>query len=80
MEFGFNGPKFTIKHVKEILLFNKFFPIVVVKVQPENVVRWCTDGDFFVASLFSASRVQHICLHSMILDSHYAATSIHVQK
>jgi len=32
----------------QILLFNKFFPIVdalVAKIQSDTVVRWCRDGD-----------------------------------
>jgi len=64
-----SGPKFTTLrgHVGEILLLNKFFPIVdtcsVAKIQPDKVVRWCRDGDFFVSFLrlvFPASRLQHI--------------------
>jgi len=41
--------------MEEVLLFNKFFfqlsihtiHTSVAKIQPEKVVRWCTDGDFF---------------------------------
>jgi len=47
-------PKFTILsgHVEEVLLFNKFFPrlsihALVAKLQPEKVVRWCQNGDFY---------------------------------
>jgi len=62
------GQKFAILwgHVEEILLFNKFFQLrihaLVVKVQPDEVVRWCADGDFlpFLPPVFPASRVQHI--------------------
>jgi len=36
--------------VEEILLFNNFFRLsiyaLVVKIQPDKVVRWCPDGDF----------------------------------
>jgi len=37
--------------VEEILLFSKFFfrlliRALVVKIQPDKVVRWCTDGKF----------------------------------
>ena len=49
------------------MLLNKFFPIVnmclVAKIQPEKVVRWCSDGDFwrlFLGPAFPASRVQHV--------------------
>jgi len=47
-----SGSKFTIlwKHVDEILLLNKFFPIVSTCLSCENiarqVVRWCPDSDF----------------------------------
>jgi len=42
---------------------------LVAKTQHDKVVRWCADGEFLeiFASLFSASRVQHIShLHSKI--------------
>jgi len=65
-----SGPKFTILwgHVEELLLFNKFFPIVDTCLNCEDttdkVVRWCWDGDF-LCPVFPASRVQHISdLHS----------------
>ena len=61
-----SGPKFTILwgHVEEVLLFNKFFfqlsiHALVVKIQPDKVVRWCRDGDY-LHPVFSASRVQYI--------------------
>ena len=40
---------------------------LVVKIQPDKVVRWCPDGEFwrFLCPVFSASRVQYISdLHS----------------
>jgi len=44
----------------------------VAKIQPDKVVRWCTD-DEFLHPVFSASRVQHISdLHSKFaLRPHY---------
>ena len=37
---------------------------LVVKIQPDKVVRWCPDGDF-LRPVFSASHVQHISdMHS----------------
>ena len=50
-----SGPKFTILrgHVEEILLLNKFFsdyrymPQLRRQVQPDKVVRWCPDDDFW---------------------------------
>ena len=63
-----SGPKFAILwgHVEDILLLSKFFRLSthasVAKIQPDKVVRWCPDGDFFASLLrpISASRVQHI--------------------
>jgi len=54
--------------VEEVLLFNKFSPMsmhtLVAKIQPDEVVRWCRDGDF-LRPVFSARRVQYISdLHS----------------
>jgi len=65
-----NRPKFTIlwRHVEDILLFTKFFPIVDTCFSCEDiaqqfcamVLRWR-----FLASCISTSRVQHISdLHS----------------
>jgi len=50
--------------VEEILLFNKFFfqlsiCALVVKTQPNKVVRWCADGDF-LGPAFSVNSVQHV--------------------
>jgi len=46
-------PKFTIlwRHVGETLLFNQFFfqlsiRALLVKIQPDKIVRWCVDGEF----------------------------------
>ena len=54
------------------MLFNNFFrlliKVLVAKIQPDEVVRWCADGEFlaiFLRPVFSASRVQHISdMHS----------------
>jgi len=61
-----SGPKFTILwgHVKQVLLFNNFFPNVNTYLGCEDiarhkVVRWCPDGDF-LCLVFSASCVQHV--------------------
>jgi len=46
-------PTFTILwgHVEEILLFNKFFQLLisalVAKIQPDKVARWCADDEFW---------------------------------
>ena len=55
------GRKFTVLsgHVEEVLVLNKFFPIVdtcsVAKIWPNKVVRWCRNGDF-LRPVFAASR------------------------
>jgi len=67
-------PKFTILwgHVEEILLLNKFLPIVDICLSCEDIARqicgmvprWRLFGDFLRA-VFSASRAQHVSdLHS----------------
>jgi len=62
------GPKFAILcgHVEEVLLFNKFFRLsmraLVAKIQPNKVVRWCADGDFwrlFATCIFSEPHAAH---------------------
>jgi len=69
-----SGPKFTVlsEGVREILLFNKFFPIVDIRLRCEDIVRqsctmvprWRKFGDF-LGPAFSASHVQHISdMHS----------------
>jgi len=58
--------------VEEILLFNKFFPIVDIyrscEDMPDKVVRWLVDGKFFgdfLRPVFAANRVQRVSdLHS----------------
>jgi len=65
-----SGPKFAILwgHVEEILLFNKFFPIVDTWLSCEDIAqqscamvpKWQ-----YLCPVFSASRVQHILdMHS----------------
>ena len=62
----------TNKHLEDILLLKFFFRLsiraLLAKIEPDKVVRWCADGDFwrlFCVLYFSASRVQHISdLHS----------------
>jgi len=50
-----SGPMFDIlwKRVEEILLLSKFFlrlsiRALVVKIQPDKVMRWCPDGNFLM--------------------------------
>ena len=81
-----SGPKFTILwgHVEEVLLFNKFFPIVDTCLICEDIARqscgmvprWRLFGDFLRA-VFSASRVQHVSdLHSKFtLRPHHVCIS-----
>jgi len=77
-----NGPKFTILygHVGEILLLNKFFPIVDMCLSCEDIarqscaiVRRCRFFASFLRPLFPASRVEHISdLHSkFVLGPHH---------
>jgi len=64
-----SGPKFTILrgYEGEILLFNKFFPIVDMCLSCEDIAgqscamvpRWQIFGNF-LRPVYSASRVQHI--------------------
>ena len=64
-----NGPKFTILwgHVQEILLLNKFFPIVDTCLSCEDIARqscgmvprWRFLATF-LGPAFAASRVQHL--------------------
>jgi len=64
-----NGPKFTTlsRRVDEVLMFNKFFPIVYTCLHSENVSpqscamvrRWRFFGNF-LRPVLSASRVHHV--------------------
>ena len=69
-----SGPKFTIlwEHVEEILLLNRFFPIVDAYLSCEDIARqscamvprWRFLATF-LRPVYAASRVQHISdLHS----------------
>ena len=73
-----SGPKYTMlwEHMEEISLLNNFFRLsiraLIAKKQPDKVVRWCPDGDFwrvFVSSIFqlAACSTFQVC----ILNSHY---------
>jgi len=79
-------PKFTILsgHVGEILLFNKFFPIVVTWLSCEDIARqscamvsrWRLFGDFLRPE-FPVSRTQHISdLHSKFALGHTMCRSM----
>jgi len=80
-----SGPKFTIlwEHVKEILLLNKFFPVVDRSVSCEDIARqicamvptWPIFGDF-LGPAFTASRAQHVS----DLHSKFALGPHHVSK
>jgi len=50
--------------VEEVLLFNKFFfrlsiHTLVAKIEPDKVVRWWRNGDFFASRVFSEPRAAH---------------------
>jgi len=75
-------PKFTILwHVEEVLLLNKFFfrlsthPLVA-KTQPNKIVRWCPDGDFFASSIF----IEPCVVYIWDLHSKFALRPHHVWK
>jgi len=63
-------PKFTILsgHAEEVLLFNKFFPIVDTCLSSKDIARQScamVPKWLFLLPVFAASRVQHISdLHS----------------
>jgi len=65
-----SGPKFAILcgHVKEILLFNKFFPIVEDSARQSCAIvrRW----RFFASCISSEPRAAHFRSASCILNSH----------
>jgi len=67
-----SGPKFISGYVEEVLLFNRFFPIVDTCLSCEDIVRqsctmvprWRIFGDF-LGPAFPARHVQHISnMHS----------------
>ena len=80
-----SGPKFTILcgHVEEILLLNKFFPIVDTCLSSEDIARqscamvhrWRFLATF-LRPAFAASRVQHLS----DLHSKFALGPHHVSK
>jgi len=44
--------------MEELSAFNKFFSRLSIhasaaKIQPDKVVRWCQNGDFFASCIFS---------------------------
>jgi len=65
-----SGPKFAILrgHLEEVLLFNKFFPIVDTCLNCEDIARQncaMVPDASFLRPVFSANRVQHVSdLHS----------------
>ena len=80
-----SGPKFTILsgHVEDILLLNKFFPIVDMCLSCEdNIPTKLCDGaetaifGYFLRPVFSASHVQH----SSDLHSKFTLRPHHVWK
>jgi len=67
--------------VDEILLFNKFFQLsicaLIVKIEPDKVVQWCTDGDF-LCPVFSVSHVQYVSDHhhtTTVLQPFFSGTT-----
>jgi len=66
---GASGPKFTVLwgHVEDILLLNKFFPVVDTCLSCKDIAwqicamvpRWRNFGDF-LRPVFSASHLQHV--------------------
>ena len=72
-----SGPKFSILwgHVEEILQLNQVFlglstRDLVVKIQPNKVVRWCTDGDFLASFCVLYFQRATCSKKSCILNSH----------
>ena len=86
-----SGPKFTIlwRHVEEILLLNKFFPIVdtcliceeIARRSCAMVPRWRFLATF-LRPVFAASRVQQVSdLHSKFaLRPHHVWSMIDIQS
>ena len=48
-------------------------------IEPDKVVRWCQNGDFFLRPVFSATRVQHIS-DITYMHSKFALRPHHVWK
>jgi len=79
-----SGSKIAIlwEHAEEVLMLNNFFwfsiRALVAKIQPDKIVRWCPDGDFwrlFCVLYFSASRVQQVSdLHPKFALRHSRST------
>jgi len=72
-----SGPNFTILcgHVEEILLLNKFFPIVDICRSCEDIARqfvgWCQDGDFWrLFWVWHLQRAACSTFQTCILNSH----------
>jgi len=78
-----SGPKFISGYVEEVLLFNRFFPIVDTCLSCEDIVRqsctmvprWRIFGDF-LGPAFPASHVRHISK----MHSKFALRPHHVWK
>ena len=72
-----SGPKFTILlgHVGEILLLNNFLfrlsiNALVAMIQPDKVVGWCPDGDFWrLFCVLYLQRVPSSTFQTCILNS-----------
>jgi len=77
-----SGPTFTVLwgHVEEILLLNEFFfrssiRALVAKIQPDKVVRWCSDGDFWASfCVLYFQRGTWSKFQTCILNSHQGHT------
>ena len=73
-----SGPKFTILwgHLEEVLLLNKFFfrlsiRVLVAKIWPDKVVRWCADGDVLaIFCILHFQRAPCSTFQTCILNSH----------
>jgi len=74
-------PKFTILsgHVEEVLLFNRFFPIINICLSSEDIARQScamVPKWRFLRPVFTASRMQHIS----DMHSKFALRPHHVRK
>ena len=73
-----SGRKFTIlwRHAEDILLLKKFFfrlsiRALVAKIQPDKVVRWCRDGEFWrLFCILYFQRAACSTFQTCILNSH----------